>query len=1066
MKNSEPLAAELSDTEITDLDVANLKVEEASIETSEIKQESLQNENSLTSLEVEETSVESSEIKQESLQNENSLTSLENDLDHQSIDYKTLAADTSVLDWSFVQESDELSNVEIEKQTSDLSQELIQDKNSPKHIAAESSDTGVVDLEEEQVSIKPLDVKPLGEKPVNVEQDASSLALESLEGTDDLTESLDKPETQPIESKIEAETISTAKPANLNEIENSSIVETNSSDFTILPLGVNIGTRNALESTLAKGYEDGTQAINLDQWLIPFNDLVSAFNLKVQPLEDGQLELRSPFIAKIINPEEFAVDSEIGMAISVDQIKTIFDTTTEFSLEEYALILNPPWLNKRAPKDRRLNTFQRQISLEGLPEVKAPLFSFTSIGQQTNFSGSGDETDSSGELVGIGSTMGGSWLFRVDQNDLTQFDSWQLDDAQFLRQTPQFDYVLGIQPTFWNSQGSGDLTGLTTIKRWGFNSPYGGSSGDFSVNQRLRSDRNLRTIAGEAEPGTLVQLVTTVGNTVIDEVFVDSSGIYRFEDIATSLIGFKGVTSIGNNYRVLLYEDGDLTREPETRSVNFANLPGQLSKGTSALVASVGVSRSQGDDFIGKFSGLKGGASYRWGARENLTLGLGAVYDESALGLTEVFYQPNSSIQLRASALIGGEEGLDYTANLRYEPSSTITLNLDTDELSSRVRANWRANKELSLSLNADTSDSAIGGGISWGRNIKDLSLRTGLSIDTNSNLRWNLYSSLDDFTLRHRGNEVSTNTELTYELGQNGFDSKKSDLTLGLDTNDDGDRLLSLDWQYTPGTRTKDNRVPWRFGLGYGLSSAGQGIRASASTGIVPGLDLQARYDNISLSSNESRFSLNLSPSLFLQPKLRPGSRNLENLRTQGGLFIQPFLDRNGNGKKDKQEKFYNEDLDFLLLLNEQPLNRFTVSKPDIRQDGLLANLFPGKYRLDLDPAGYPVGWKATETAFAIDIAAGSYTTVTVPLIPSYILAGTATQNNDEVISGARIEAVSLETGLKYFTVTNGVGSFYLENIPQGNYELFVNGNSVRSGDITLNEKSETFQEINLQIN
>lgn len=888
----------------------------------------------------------------------------------------------------------------------------------------------------------------------NLDQDFSNYRLESNTDFLNLFASLENSENLCVNSD--------------NILTKSTIMEEDSNEFIILPLGVNIGTKNSLESTLVRGYEDGIQAVNLDNWLIAFNDIVSAFNLNVQRLEDGQLELRSPYLAKVINPDDLTIDNEIGLAISIAQIRDIFDTTTEFNLEEYALILNPPWLGKRAPKDRRLQASQRQVSLDGLPEINAPAFSFTSIGQQTNYFRSENDQETSGELVGVGSTMGGSWLFRIDQDELGSINNWELEDAQFLRQTPQLDYVLGIQPTFWNrSDSSGELSGFTFIKRWGFESPYERGSREFSFNQRLSSSQNLRTIAGQAEPGSLVQLATTVGNIVVDEVIVDSSGIYRFENVATSIIGFRGVTGIGNNYRVLIYENGDLGRTPEIRAVTFTNLPGQLTQGTTALVVSTGVGRQTSqDDFFGEFEGVNAGFSYRWGTTEDLTLGLGAVYDESALALTELFFQPDRSLIARAVALIGGDEGIDLNANVRYEPSSRLTFELNTDEFSTRLRTDWDVNRELSLSVTGDTEDAAIGAGLRWGRTIKDLNIRTSLTLDTNSNLRWDLFSRLDRWALRHRGSEVSTNSELTYELTRGNFDSARSDLIFGFDTDDDSNNLATFGWDYQSSTRTTDNRRLWGFRVELGVGTQGQGIITTASTNIIPGVELRARYDNISLSSNESRIRLDIAPSLFLQPKLRPGARNIENLRTQGGLFIQPFLDRNGNGKKDRGEKFYNEDLEFLLLINDRPLKNFTLNKPEIRQDGLLASLFPGEYRLDLDPAGYPVGWKATETAYAINIRAGGYTTVTVPLIPSYILAGAATDEAGEAIGGAKIEAVSLETGLKYVSVTNGVGIFYLESLPQGTYEILINANPAQPEQITLDENSETFQEINLKGN
>lgn len=65
-----------------------------------------------------------------------------------------------------------------------------------------------------------------------------------------------------------------------------------------------------------------------------------------------------------------------------------------------------------------------------------------------------------------------------------------------------------------------------------------------------------RIISGKAEPGTLVRLVQGFGDRVIAEILVDSSAIYRFENIKTEN------QFLGNNYRVLLYPQGRLTAQP------------------------------------------------------------------------------------------------------------------------------------------------------------------------------------------------------------------------------------------------------------------------------------------------------------------------------------------------------------------------------------------------------------------------------------------------------------------------------------------------------------------------
>lgn len=85
--------------------------------------------------------------------------------------------------------------------------------------------------------------------------------------------------------------------------------------FTVFPVGLNLFKRNVIASSLIKGSEDGTQAINFKQWLIPFDDVVKALNIKVNILDDGQLELRSPGFVVRIKPQELTQDPELGLSI-------------------------------------------------------------------------------------------------------------------------------------------------------------------------------------------------------------------------------------------------------------------------------------------------------------------------------------------------------------------------------------------------------------------------------------------------------------------------------------------------------------------------------------------------------------------------------------------------------------------------------------------------------------------------------------------------------------------------------------------------------------------------------
>jgi hypothetical protein len=119
--------------------------------------------------------------------------------------------------------------------------------------------------------------------------------------------------------------------------------------------------------------------------------------------------------------------------------------------------------------------------------------------------------------------------------------------------------------------------------------------------------------------------------------------------------------------------------------------------------------------------------------------------------------------------------------------------------------------------------------------------------------------------------------------------------------------------------------------------------------------------------------------------------------------------------------------------------------------------------YRLDLDPAGFPLDWQPSIDAMAVEVVAGSYTPILVPFIPSFTLSGVVTNSSGNAIAGARVEAVGSKGTLRRFSVTNGAGVYYMERLQPDTYTLLVNGEPAQPSTITANESSEPFLELNL---
>ncbi|WP_353932659.1 carboxypeptidase-like regulatory domain-containing protein [Okeanomitos corallinicola TIOX110] len=837
---------------------------------------------------------------------------------------------------------------------------------------------------------------------------------------------------------------------NKNNSETTQISDQNT-EFIVFPVGLNIGKRPVKSSFLVKGKEDGTDAVDFANWLIPYDAIIEALKLKVTILEDGQLEVKSPGLITKIDPNKIRTDSELGLVLSIADLENLFGVKATFDINEYAIILEVPWENKSSDKFAETENI---ISLTGLPKVKPENINISAIEQKVTISGSErQDTNYRGELITIGSAFGGSWFLRTTQRDLTDLQTWNIRDAQFFKPKKSTDIIIGSQRNFWQSQG--DFWGLTYINRTGFTPPQPFSGGAVDSRQRLQASAIGRTIAGEAEPGTLARLVQGFGDQVIAEILVDSSGIYRFEDIKNNN------RFASNNYRVLLYPQGKLTAQPEIQEASFTTVLGQIPAGASALIFSGGMKResSGNGNFLGDFADFRGGIAGRWGLSESLTVGVGGVYEDSPKALAELFYRPtNVPVQVALFAL-SGENG-NVNTDIRYDPFSNLNLTFNSDRFSQRSQINWRVFPNLTL-FALDNSRDATSGGLQVSYNSRGFSTFGRVSFDDKDRIRWNLLQRLNKLELTQRGNEIGTFSELNYKFSdQKLFDSGNA-ILLRYETNNQNNtnNLLNIGWRYRSEQKALDGNYIWDVELGYGIGSQGEGIIASLGTTILPGLMLRGRYQGVSVNSDQSSFSIDLVSGLNLQRGIKPSDRRSEYFRTQGGLLIQPFFDKNNNGKRDSNEEFYTQDAGLLVIINNRPLRSFS---PDIRSDGILIRLAPGTYRLDLDPAGFPPDWQANNTALAVDVIPGSYTPVVIPLILSYTVSGVVTDSQGDALVGARVEAVEKNQGIRRFSVTNGAGVYYLENLPQGNYQLEINGKS--AGSLNLDQSSEPFQELNLK--
>ena len=138
------------------------------------------------------------------------------------------------------------------------------------------------------------------------------------------------------------------------------------------------------------------------------------------------------------------------------------------------------------------------------------------------------------------------------------------------------------------------------------------------------------------------------------------------------------------------------------------------------------------------------------------------------LGLGELFYQPAGfPLEVAFSGLLGTDEGLEYNADIRFRPSNNFDLNLNSDRLSQRFRANYRALRGISFRASGNTRENALAAGFSFSRSSRNFLMIASADIDTNNNFRWNLNSRLGRVELRNYGNEINTNSQLSYNFSK-----------------------------------------------------------------------------------------------------------------------------------------------------------------------------------------------------------------------------------------------------------------------------------------------------------
>ncbi len=825
----------------------------------------------------------------------------------------------------------------------------------------------------------------------------------------------------------------------------------------LLPVGLIVNTKSKLESFSVLGQENESEAVSFEDWLLPFDELAQALGFKIKEI-DGQLELSTASQKFRMPANKVVGNRSLGRAILVRDLAAIPGFKVKFDIYQYAINVTMP----SGVKDE-FGVDAPPVVLDGLDRVKPSSdFGMSIIQERLNTSGTVGSTTKSeiqGELRAAGNILDAGWYLRFNQPSIGDTKNWNLSDGVILRQRSNDDLIIGSQSPFWRfrSTATGTYWGATTVYRQGFEPPVRFSGGDYVLSERLQARRTGRTISGRAEPGTLVQLVKNDRNVLVKEILVDSSGVYRFDNIVVS--GNLDSDSIGRDYKILLYPRGQLTANPIVQDITFTSFSGQIPVGASAIVVSAGGNRISSGNF-GSFDAAQGGVLYRRGISDSLTIGAGVAFDRSIKGIGELFWQPSNPLEISMSAAVGGQQS-DYIGRLNYRPSNNFSLTSTSDQLSTSANAYWRVANNYSITSSYESLRGAAIGGEYFTNDI-NTSTRLAADIDTRGKIRTSANQRWNDLQASYQSNESALNAQLTYRLSNIDQSDSGHEFVLGYQNSRQptNTTLTSALWRYRSPDRVGDGRSLWQTELGYGFSGVGSGILANADLNFIPGLQLRGSYRGVSDNSTQGSYAIELTTTLLTSGGIRGTFDKVEDFRTVGKVVFQPFLDKNQNGRQDAGEESYWDPL--LIRINERPLAQY---RPSVTNDRADLNLPSGSYRMDIDPAGYPINYRSRTDALRVDVVSSGITTVAVPLVPAYVSIGVVKDAKGDAVAGARVEATNTRTKTKVFSITNDAGFYTLEGLEQGEYQISVSGLPSTPNQLKITVSSQPSQELNLTV-
>lgn len=305
--------------------------------------------------------------------------------------------------------------------------------------------------------------------------------------------------------------------------------------------------------------------------------------------------------------------------------------------------------------------------------------------------------------------------------------------------------------------------------------------------------------------------------------------------------------------------------------LNYINASPTLAVGSSSLTFSGGGNYNlanpavldQGFNAVQKFEDFRGGVTYHHGIAQQLTMGVGFVYEDTWVGFTQLTYDSDILPIKTTVSLLAKESGTDFQTHIRFQPAPNLIANYYGDAQKQRFDANWGVYPGLTLIARGNSKAKSYSAGINIAVHNDFLSLSATAALDHEQNLQWQLNSQIGPLKFFHNSNQYQSNSELRSQLlNSDDLGVQCSAFVRHQTFAGKKEQQEFMVWGATIHSQTQvgQNQHQWSFDLGYGNSSRDHGWIANASVALQPDLFLKLGYQEISPLSDETKIKLQLS--------------------------------------------------------------------------------------------------------------------------------------------------------------------------------------------------------------